>query len=166
VLRLLSVEDCKLSVSDLDIVDGTPVLDIKPYVAYTDAVAEASTGWLAQPVVDEGPAYTVEFEPYAQAQLAWLSTRSPCDVSALAVSVLRAGPAPHAYRRIRVKEGYSELAVKDFRVRFRTQGQVISVFEIVTGYRKSVLADERAQASELTPLAVHREFVATFGHAR
>jgi len=166
VLRLLRVEDCKLDVSDLDILDGTPVLDIKPYVAYTDAVADASAGWLKEPVADEGPTYTVEFAPRAQQQLAWLSTRSPCDVRGLAVSVLRAGPRPHAYRRIRVRDGYSELAVKDFRVRFRVRDQAIYVFEIASGYRKSVLADEHATASELTPLSVHREFVAMFGVPR
>jgi hypothetical protein len=79
---------------------------------------------------------------------------------------LRAGPAPHAYRRIRVRDGYSELAVKDFRVHFRAEGQVIHVFAIRSGYHKSVLADAQAQATEATALSVHREFIAIFGVRR
>jgi tRNA-Thr(GGU) m(6)t(6)A37 methyltransferase TsaA len=35
-----------LSVRYLDCVDGTPLLDIKPYLRTTDAVADASMGWL------------------------------------------------------------------------------------------------------------------------
>ena len=39
-------EDC-LRVRHLDCVDGTPLLDIKPYLPTTDAVPDASMGWLA-----------------------------------------------------------------------------------------------------------------------
>jgi tRNA (Thr-GGU) A37 N-methylase len=33
-------------VADLDIVDGTPLLDIKPYVPRFDAFPDATAGWL------------------------------------------------------------------------------------------------------------------------
>jgi tRNA-Thr(GGU) m(6)t(6)A37 methyltransferase TsaA len=45
VVRLLSVEGTKLSVIGLDCLDGTPLLDIKPYFASTDAVPDAVVGW-------------------------------------------------------------------------------------------------------------------------
>lgn len=165
VLRLDRIEGRVLHVRDLDIVDQTPVLDLKPYVAYTDAVSAASAGWLHQeePVADSGPRFAVDFVERAALQLEWLRPRAAVDLEALATSVLCAGPAPHAYRRIRVYDGYSVLAVKDFRLRFRVVGQTIQVFEISTGYRARVLADPQAQASEQTPLSVHREFLARFG---
>jgi tRNA-Thr(GGU) m(6)t(6)A37 methyltransferase TsaA len=47
VVRLVKVEGAKLSVIGLDCLDGTPLLDIKPYFASTDAVADASVGWHA-----------------------------------------------------------------------------------------------------------------------
>ena len=47
VVRLLKVEGAKLSVVGLDCLDGTPLLDIKPYFASTDAVPDAVTGWHA-----------------------------------------------------------------------------------------------------------------------
>jgi tRNA-Thr(GGU) m(6)t(6)A37 methyltransferase TsaA len=46
VVRLLAVAGTTLEVSGLDLVDGTPVLDIKPYVPEFDAVAAERTGWL------------------------------------------------------------------------------------------------------------------------
>jgi tRNA-Thr(GGU) m(6)t(6)A37 methyltransferase TsaA len=45
VVRLLSVDGPKLSVVGLDCLDGTPLLDLKPYFASTDAVADAVVGW-------------------------------------------------------------------------------------------------------------------------
>ena len=46
VVRLLGVEGNLLHVQDLDIVDGTPLLDIKPYVPEFDAREAVRVGWL------------------------------------------------------------------------------------------------------------------------
>src|ERR1700737_1925729 len=48
VARLIGVDGSRLSVSGLDCLDGTPLLDIKPYFASTDSVAEAVVGWHAK----------------------------------------------------------------------------------------------------------------------
>jgi tRNA-Thr(GGU) m(6)t(6)A37 methyltransferase TsaA len=45
VVKLLKVEGNKLSAVGLDCLDGTPLVDIKPYFASTDAVPEAVVGW-------------------------------------------------------------------------------------------------------------------------
>jgi tRNA-Thr(GGU) m(6)t(6)A37 methyltransferase TsaA len=45
VVRLIGVEGGKVSVVGLDCLDGTPLLDIKPYFASTDAVPDAVVGW-------------------------------------------------------------------------------------------------------------------------
>ncbi len=50
VVRLLSVEPGPvLRVSGADMVDGTPIYDIKPYIPYSDSVPEASAGFTATP---------------------------------------------------------------------------------------------------------------------
>jgi tRNA-Thr(GGU) m(6)t(6)A37 methyltransferase TsaA len=45
VVRLHGIEGNRLTVSGLDCLDGTPLLDIKPYFASTDAVPDAVVGW-------------------------------------------------------------------------------------------------------------------------
>lgn len=45
VVKLNSVDANKLSVVGLDCLDGTPLIDIKPYFASTDCVPEAEVGW-------------------------------------------------------------------------------------------------------------------------
>jgi tRNA-Thr(GGU) m(6)t(6)A37 methyltransferase TsaA len=47
VVRLLRADGNKLEVVGLDCLDGTPLLDLKPYFASTDAVSDAVVGWHA-----------------------------------------------------------------------------------------------------------------------
>lgn len=45
VVRLLEVDGCRLRFAGTDMVDGTPVLDIKPYVPRFDAPVPGRIGW-------------------------------------------------------------------------------------------------------------------------
>ncbi len=45
-VELRGVEGRTLLLGDVDLLDGTPVLDIKPYVPYADAFPEARAGWI------------------------------------------------------------------------------------------------------------------------
>jgi tRNA-Thr(GGU) m(6)t(6)A37 methyltransferase TsaA len=45
-VRLLSIQGCLLTVSGVDILEGTPLLDIKPYVPEFDAFGQSRAGWL------------------------------------------------------------------------------------------------------------------------
>jgi tRNA (adenine37-N6)-methyltransferase len=54
-VRLLSRQDNRLEVEGIDVLDGTPLLDIKPYVPDFDAVTDARAGWYdSRPVDKEG----------------------------------------------------------------------------------------------------------------
>ena len=48
IVRLLAVVGSTLEISGVDLLDGTPVLDIKPYVPTFDSVAADRTGWLEE----------------------------------------------------------------------------------------------------------------------
>ena len=45
-VRLLGVEGGVLRVADVDVLDGTPLLDIKPYVPVFDSYPDARAGWV------------------------------------------------------------------------------------------------------------------------
>lgn len=55
VVRLLRVEKRVLHIGAHDLLDGTPVLDIKPYVPYADSVPEARAGWVDELGPGAGP---------------------------------------------------------------------------------------------------------------
>jgi len=46
VVELLSVSGCELTVRGIDVLDGTPLLDIKPYVERFDHPADSRSGWM------------------------------------------------------------------------------------------------------------------------
>jgi len=52
VVRFLRREGATLFIADMDILDGTPLLDIKPYVPEFDCHASSRAGWLDKPGVD------------------------------------------------------------------------------------------------------------------
>ena len=47
ILKLVAVDGATLTIEDVDILDGTPVVDIKPYVPAFDAYPDERSGWLA-----------------------------------------------------------------------------------------------------------------------
>lgn len=50
IVKLESVEDNILHISNVDIVDETPILDIKPYIKRIDCVESEKNGWLKKKV--------------------------------------------------------------------------------------------------------------------
>ena len=152
VVRLLAVDGLVLRIADVDILDGTPVLDIKPYVAYVDAIPDAESGWLDAPA-DPGPRFSVVWAPNAEEKRAFVREATGEDIGPPVETVLVAGPEPHAYRRIRREpNGELRLAHKAWRYRFRVEGERIVVEDMTTGYRDR---DLEAGGPELD---VHRAF--------
>jgi tRNA-Thr(GGU) m(6)t(6)A37 methyltransferase TsaA len=161
VLRLERVEGLNLHVLDVDLLDGTPVLDIKPYVPYTDAFPESASGWL-QPATDPGKSWVVAFTPEAEKQLAWIASRSPLALRERIVNTLQLGPQPHPYRRIkRSRDGNMLLAVQDWRAAFRIDENELTVTRIRSGYRKARMAEDLPDPAGV--LQLHREFGMAFG---
>jgi tRNA-Thr(GGU) m(6)t(6)A37 methyltransferase TsaA len=120
-VRLERIDGLTLYVRDVDMLDGTPVLDIKPYVAYTDAIVAARSGWLADTVDganarDPIPAFDVQWDETATEQAAWIEARTALPLRERATTTLALGPEPHPYRRIR-RDGDGLAAVGDWRVR-------------------------------------------------
>jgi tRNA (adenine37-N6)-methyltransferase len=160
VVRLERVEGLAVHVRGVDMLDGTPLLDLKPYLAYADALPGARGGWLGEDgaKLDPGPSFEVVWASRATDQAAWLRAEHGVDLVTPVEKTLRAGPRPHPYRRIRVHGDGMQLAVKDWRVEFRVTGQRVLVESIRTGYRPSQLAEGVNPA-----LDPHRGFVSKFG---
>lgn len=138
LVELKGIEGLVLSVDGLDVLDGTPLLDIKPYIPYADSRSDAGHGWL-QEAADPKAAFFVTFSPGAEAELSLLK-RFGVDLEPAIRQVLELGPEPHPYRRIRKTEDGACLSLKDFRVNFTSKDQSITVSGIATGYRPKQLA--------------------------
>jgi tRNA-Thr(GGU) m(6)t(6)A37 methyltransferase TsaA len=152
VVKLVAIDGLVIRVRNVDILDGSPVLDLKPYVAYADAHPDAREGWLE--ARDRAPAFTVEWSARAAEQTAFVAARGVAIADEIA-RLLALGPQPHPYRRIRKDGDRMRLAFKEWRVFFRVDGARVIVDELKSGYRPKQLAEDET-------LRVHREFVARF----
>jgi tRNA-Thr(GGU) m(6)t(6)A37 methyltransferase TsaA len=157
-VRLERIEGLTLHVSGVDMVDGTPVLDLKPYVPYSDAHPDARSGWLDGPSDPVAP-WRVSFDALAAAQAEWIAARTGFDIAGRIVSTLALGPEPHPYRRIRREGSAGRLAVQDWRVRFAVDGADVRVAMIGTGYRAAELAAAAGNPPD-DPRSAHCEFIA------
>ncbi|MFO0739398.1 MAG: tRNA (N6-threonylcarbamoyladenosine(37)-N6)-methyltransferase TrmO [Labilithrix sp.] len=129
-VRLDRVEGLTLHIRDHDLIDGTPVLDIKPYIAYADAFPDAASGWLG--ASDPKAEWEVDVNAVEE-PLAWIEKEAGLDLRARVLASLKLGPQPHAYRRIKDRV----LAVKEWRAAFRVEGQRIIVERVFSGFREN-----------------------------
>jgi tRNA (adenine37-N6)-methyltransferase len=145
VVKLERRVGLELQVSSLDILDGTPVLDIKPYVAYTDAVPTATGGW---PEVGPTREHSVAFDARAEHQLAFLGAVGS-DLKHTLLSALVLGPHQPKYRRIRKTSAGFVIAVKEWRALFSVEETQLTVLEIRSGYRPEVLSSQTDPSLDL-----------------
>lgn len=79
-----------IDIKGADLVDGTPVLDIKPYIPYSDCIKDAKAGYATQP---PGAKLKVVFSEQAQQQLQHASEQYP-QLENFIRQVLELDPAP------------------------------------------------------------------------
>lgn len=128
-VKLLSI-DCSggrvvLEVQGADLVDGTPILDIKPYLPDTDGLLDATGGFAGRTPV---AALQVEFKERAQQQLAEFSRKTP-DLETIIRETLALDPRP-AYKR--KNDGGREYGVllDRYNLRWMVEGERVLVVSI------------------------------------
>ncbi|WP_269532728.1 tRNA (N6-threonylcarbamoyladenosine(37)-N6)-methyltransferase TrmO [Chitinimonas sp. BJYL2] len=125
VARLAGIDTdggVRIHLAGIDLLDGTPVLDLKPYLGYADAIADAGNGY-----ADDGSQpLTVVFDPAAEVTLLEQAQRLP-KLRQLIAEVLAQDPRP----------GYADdpdrdygMQLYDLNIRWRTQAGVARVTSI------------------------------------
>lgn len=92
-------EGPRLHVRGVDLLDGSPVLDVKPYLPYADGVRGARTGWAQAPV----PRHAVRFTPAASRSVRALEVHRPA-LRKLIRALLSLDPRP-AYQQRKLPVG-------------------------------------------------------------
>lgn len=128
VVKLDKVEAGRLWLSGIDLLDGTPVLDIKPYVPYADCQLDARNGIAAAPP----ELIPVEWTPAALAQARLEGERLGEPLVALVEQCLAQDPRP-AYQKPQPERRYgARLWDVDVRWHYPETGR-IRVLEIARG---------------------------------
>lgn len=117
-----------LDLGSLDLVDGTPVVDIKPYLPFAEALPDAKAGY-AQHAPDSTIA--VCFAPELDPLLQRLEIKYPF-LRRFIQQVLEQDPRP-AYRKGEEAGKTYAVSLLDFNVRWRVTGDGFEVFAIEAG---------------------------------
>ncbi len=157
--KLIDVKGRIIRVENPDLLDGTPILDIKPYIPYAEAFPDAEIGWLGEIENGEDAPYTVEVSDLAAEQADWL--RKVYDIHLLerATDILSFDPFPHSYRRIMNDEnGGFVMAIKSWRVHYIVTEKNVVIHSIQSGYPKDVIASLGGSTNSLHDQEAHRQF--------
>ncbi len=141
---LLAVEKGRLILGPCDLVEGTPVFDIKPYIPAYDAFPDEASGWTGE--VDAAMAapagFSVVLSPWAEAQAIWLLENWSVDYRERMFELLSLDPSPHRTRRIRRrKDGRMEIGCGAWRGYFTVQGNRVEVTALDAAYPLRFLND-------------------------
>lgn len=134
VVKLERVELAKLAgksqvilhISGADLVNNTPIIDIKPYLPYSDAITEASAGF-AQ--TEPANALQIQFSKQASTQLNHYSAQYP-NITQLIEQVLAQDPRP-AYKHGKIDTKDYGMSLYDLNIQWKMVDlSTIEVFNI------------------------------------
>ena len=156
--RLVGIRGLRVEVAETDLLDGTPVLDLKPYVPVADAFPDARAGWVdAQSPDRRDISASPLFQEQAAAILAWGGP----DLAATARLQLSLDPFDASRKRVTRREGPGEgtLSLRMFRIDFRADSATPALLleRIRSGYGPADLA---APDDPHGDKALHRLFAA------
>ncbi|WBF46475.1 tRNA (N6-threonylcarbamoyladenosine(37)-N6)-methyltransferase TrmO [Serratia rubidaea] len=114
-----------LELGSLDLVDGTPVVDIKPYLPFAESQPQAVAGFAQTAPAADMP---VSFSPLAEQQLQQQQTRHP-QLRRFITQVLAQDPRP-AYRKGEDAERDYAVWLLDFNVRWRVVAGMTEVLSL------------------------------------
>ena len=159
--EIVAVESRRILLRGIDLLDGTPVLDIKPYIPEADSFPDSAVGWRNVP--DAGGLWqvvpTAEFTRRAEAvrKLAALDLANFCRVQ------LCRSPLDASRKRLYPQvDGSWELGCRTWRIGFTCDdaAQVVTLLSVKSNYTAAELypeTDDRYADKDF-----HREFLKVF----
>lgn len=160
-VKIESIRGLNITVSESDLLDGTPILDIKPYIPYADSFPDSKIGWLEDM---EASAYDIKWKDSALSQSLWLESKGLMSFEAYVRKQLEYQPLSTRHKRVRLlKEQCYSLGYRTWRIAFELDlaNKTIFVKDIFSGYREDELKDftDKYQDKE-----IHLQYIQRFGN--
>lgn len=115
-----------LKLGGVDLLDGTPVLDVKPYVPYADSVPDAQAGFAAE---SPGRDWPVTFSAEAHDQIAAVDPDGTIQLALLITQILQQDPRPGYMDRYPKRTGFA-MRLYDLDVRWKLDGDGVAVVAV------------------------------------
>ncbi|QDK37535.1 tRNA (N6-threonylcarbamoyladenosine(37)-N6)-methyltransferase TrmO [Bdellovibrio sp. NC01] len=154
-VKLKRIDKLKIYVEGADLLDGSPILDIKPYVAYADSFPGSEPAWLSS-----SEKFTVQFSEAVSDDLQYLENHGLSQLRGFLLHQLEYEPDNSRKKRVKATDDGFVIAYRTWRASFKIieSGDIktVAVEKIFSGY-----SAEELQAVE-DPYAdkkLHRDFL-------
>jgi tRNA-Thr(GGU) m(6)t(6)A37 methyltransferase TsaA len=154
-VELVAIKGLDIVVARHDLLDGTPILDIKPYLPYADAFPEADPGWTRD---NDEARFTVRFTDRAQQQLCWLEMNGLSCLRPFILNHLSYEPLNSRRHRLEtIGDDSAVLAYRTWRAFFScdTAQRCVTVLNVFSAYSKDELT---ASDDKYRDKALHRRY--------
>ncbi|MCH2176599.1 MAG: tRNA (N6-threonylcarbamoyladenosine(37)-N6)-methyltransferase TrmO [Lentisphaeria bacterium] len=141
-VELVKIEGLKVWVRNFDLLDETPILDIKPYLAYSDAIPEATCGWLPE---KEKKNYKIDLSKLCSVKMKWIYERSGLDLRRFSFVQLSSEPTDKARKRVKcLNKDTWQLACRTWRIDFEIDWEkdIITLLDVYSGYSNEELNNQ------------------------
>lgn len=156
-VKLEKIEGLKIFVQDCDLLDESPVFDLKPYIPAADSFPESRVGWLERAVV---PAeFEVKIHPELMEKFRFLKENG-FDAEHFCHLQLGSDPVNPERKRIYQTAGGYEIGFRTWRIGFSLNGNTVEV----TSLRSNYLPEELAEGApdKYHDKWLHRAFLQRF----
>jgi tRNA-Thr(GGU) m(6)t(6)A37 methyltransferase TsaA len=126
--KLIDVKGRTVRVENPDMLDGTPILDLKPYIPHAESRPKAKAGWIDLLNEQSPPRYSVIFAADVKKAFSDMDQDTRLEVKSYLAGLLARDPYPHVYRRIRrTGNGSFVIAVRRWRFHYAIKGSAVRV---------------------------------------
>lgn len=139
-LKGIDIKKLTIFIENFDLLDKTPILDIKPYIPAADSHPDATTGWLPT----ELDYWSISYSKSSIEQMAWILEETEFDIQEFCQIQLSLDPINGERKRVSKVGDKWVLAFRTWRISFtlNDEAQSISVDSIFSGYSKEELGQE------------------------
>ena len=161
-VRLVDIDGEKLRIAKHDLLDGTPIIDLKPYIPYADAFPDASAGWVDR---HEEIEYRFTFDLLASEQIEWVKEHAGWDLKNFLLIQLRTEPDNRARKRIKkINQNSYVISYRTWRIEYGIDffKYRVTISKILTGYEQhefdSALDDDVFNDKEIHKLFMEKYY--------
>lgn len=158
LVKLEKIEGLNIHIGPNDILNDTPILDIKPYHPESDVAEDAHIEWLESSLAEK---MKITFSPLASEHLEFLEHQNSDleQIKSFIYRQLEYDPTNDKKKRVEFNQSYWVLAYRTWRIDFIVQDDTVAILGIRSGYSDEELNSTDDQYQDKT---IHRLFVKNF----
>lgn len=156
LVKVVDIENLIIEVGENDILNGSPVYDIKPYHPESDIAENAAIAWLEDDLHQKN---NLSFSPTIEAQLDFLESQGVDELRPFITRQLEYDPTNAKKKRVEKQNDLYVLAYRTWRITFVHSDNIVGLISIHSGYTDEELNEQNVTyLDQYKDKRIHRLF--------